>query len=328
MNAVESFLADAGWANAERRPLAGDASSRAYEHLSLGPETSVLMKDPEGDVLPFLAIAKHLTAQGLSAPTILAAAPDQGLVLMEDMGDGLIARIATADPSRENALYLAATAVLIALHAAPLPESLQPYGPAEMAPMIGPAAEYYARAAGEPVTHEGWLHLTAALEEALLATNIAPPVLIHRDYHAENLLWLPERAGPARVGLLDFQDALAGHPAYDLASLLGDVRRDVPEPVKDACIRHYLAATGFDEALFRAAIATQGAQRNLRILGVFTRLCTVLKKPAYLSLMPRVWTLLMADLAHPDLATLREAVLETIPEPTPNRLERIRKVAA
>ena len=328
MNEVEGFLTAAGWSGAEHRALAGDASSRAYERLRLGSDRAVLMKDPGGDVHPFLAIARHLSSHGLSAPRILAAAPAEGLVLMEDLGDDLIARLASERPEQEKALYQSATDVLIALHDMPLPPGLAPYGPADMALAIGPAAEFYAPAAGVPVTHDGWLQLTAAMEEALIATDMAPTVMIHRDYHAENLLWLPDRKGAARIGLLDFQDALAGHPAYDLASLLGDVRRDVPDAVKEASIRHYLDATGHAEEAFITALAVQGAQRNLRILGIFARLCTRMGKPGYLALMPRVWSLLMADLAHPALAILRDAVLDTVPEPTPDRLERIRKVAA
>ncbi|MBS8224875.1 aminoglycoside phosphotransferase family protein [Vannielia litorea] len=328
MSDIGSFLSEAGWGGAERAPLAGDASSRSYERLALGPDRAVLMKDPDGNIRPFLDIAAHLVAEGLSAPRILAHDAAAGLILMEDLGNALIAKRAVAHPEEEVALYRAATDVLVALHGAPVPPGLSSYGPAEMALAIGPAAEFYAPAAGAPVTHEGWLQLTATIEEALLASDMEPQVMLHRDYHAENLLWLPERAGPARIGLLDFQDALLGHRAYDLASLLGDVRRDVPPTVKEAAVLHYLDATGVEEGTFRMALAAQGAQRNIRILGIFARLCTRLGKPAYLDLMPRVWTLLMADLAHPALTTLREAVLDTLPEPTPDALSRIRKVAA
>lgn len=328
MSPVEAFLSGAGWSDARREALAGDASSRRYERLTMGAERAILMIDPEGDLRPFLAIAAHLAAQGLSAPRIFAQSGESGLILMEDLGDDLLARLAGQGPELEQALYCAATDVLIALHAAPLPEGLAPYGPEEMALATGPAAEFYAPAAGAPVTHEGWLHLTAAMEEALLATNMGPPVLLHRDYHAENLIWLPRRSGPARVGLLDFQDAVAGHTAYDLASLLGDVRRDVPATVKESAIRHYLTATGREEAAFRAALAAQGAQRNIRILGIFTRLATRLGKPGYLALMPRVWALLMADLAQPGLEHLRETVEEMLPPPTPEVIARIRKRAA
>ncbi|MGR3792668.1 aminoglycoside phosphotransferase family protein [Vannielia sp. SX4] len=327
MSAVEDFLTKAGWSGAEAAPLAGDASARSYQRLTRGSERAVLMVDPEGNVEAFLAVARHLAAQGLSAPVIFADDADCGIVLMEDFGDRLIARLASDDPSAETDLYVAATEVLVKLHGAPSPEGLHSYGPQEMAVMIGPAAEFYARAAGEPVTHEGWLQLTAALEEALFQTDMQPQVMIHRDYHAENLIWLPERAGTARVGLLDFQDALLGHPAYDLASLLGDVRRDVGPDAQEAAVRCYVDSTGCDEGRFRAALAAQGAQRNLRILGVFTRLCTVLSKPGYLDLMPRAWRNLMRDLTHPDLATLKDAVLDALPEPTVERLDRIRRVA-
>ncbi|QDC08020.1 aminoglycoside phosphotransferase [Oceanicola sp. D3] len=327
MNTVETFLASAGWADAHREALAGDASSRRYERLTRGPDRAVLMNDPGGDLQPFLRIGRHLSATGLSAPEIYATEPDNGLILMEDFGNSLLARLAEEEPGNEANLYRAATDVLITLRTAPLPDGLQPYGPAEMALAVSPAAEFYAPATEAPVIHHSWLELTSALEEALLASDMSPPVLIHRDYHAENLIWLPERSGAARVGLLDFQDALAGHAAYDFASLIGDVRREISAPVREAAIRHYLDATGEEEARFTAALAAQGAQRNLRILGMFARLCTHMGKPGYLSMMPRVWSLLMADLSHPSIETLREAVLSTLPEPTPERIERIRRSA-
>lgn len=286
------------------------------------------MDDADGDISPFLNIAQHLTAIGFSAPSIHFADPEVGLILMEDLGDGLLARIVADDPAQEMPLYLATADFLADLHQAPCPEGLETYSPSHMADLIAPVAEYYAPASGVAVSYESWLRLRLATEAALVDSDISPRVLTLRDFHAENLLWLPKRKGPARLGLLDFQDAVAGHPAYDLASLVADARRDVSPAVREATITRYLEHTGIDEARFRHAIAAQGAQRNLRILGVFTRLCTRLGKPAYVSLIPRVWDLLQTNLAHPALEPLREAVDELLPAPTDARLDRIRSAAA
>ncbi len=149
-------------------------------------------------------------------------------------------------------------------------------------------------------------------------------MLVQRDYHAENLLWLPERDGAARVGLLDFQDAAAGHPAYDLVSLLEDARRDVTQATVAAAKAHYLALTGFDPAQFDLAYAAMGAQRNLRILGVFARLSLHFGKPGYVDLIPRVWDHLRTDLAHPSLAELRGLVQAALPDPSVAKLQELK----
>ena len=150
-----------------------------------------------------------------------------------------------------------------------------------------------------------------------------PAVTVLRDYHAENLIWLPEREGARRAGLLDFQDAWIGHRAYDLVSLLQDARRDVSEETAAACMRHYLDGSGLDAERFEAACAVLGAQRNLRILGVFARLAVTRGNPRYIDLVPRVWHHLERDLAHPALAEVRR-ILDVLPAPTPSVLERLR----
>ena len=152
---------------------------------------------------------------------------------------------------------------------------------------------------------------------------MGPRVLILRDYHAENLIWLPEREGIARVGLLDFQLGQMGQPAYDLVSLLQDARRDVRPETEAALIRHFAAASGQDAHSFSAAYAAVGAQRALRILGIFARLCLVGGKAGYVRLMPRVWGQLQRNLAHPALAGLRAACDEVLPTPTPEALLQI-----
>ena len=148
-------------------------------------------------------------------------------------------------------------------------------------------------------------------------------MVVLRDYHAENLIWLPERSGAARVGLLDYQDALEGPPAYDLVSLLEDARRDTSAELRDAMIRQYCEATGQSEAAILAQSALCGAQRNLKILGLFVRLSQTAGKHAYLDLLPRVWGHLQRNLAHPALADLQTWVTTNVPPPDPQKLKKV-----
>ncbi|SIO49574.1 hypothetical protein SAMN05444722_2693 [Rhodovulum sp. ES.010] len=321
-----AFLARAGWQDAARAPLAGDASNRRYERLRGGPEGTgaVLMDAPPDtgeDVRPFVGIARHLAGLGLSAPGILAEDTARGFLLIEDLGDALFARVVAADPACEEDLYAAAVDLLVDLHRAAPPARLDPYDAATMAPLAGLAFDWYARALDAPVKDAEATRLLAAFQHRL--EEVVPSVLILRDYHAENLIWLPERTGTARVGLLDFQDARIGHPAYDLVSLLEDARRDVPEPLQTRIKARYVQASGADPAAFDRAYALLGAQRNLRILGVFARLCLRDGKPGYLPLLPRVWGHLMRDLAHPALADIRDSCLALLPPPDPAQFDRI-----
>ncbi|HEX9857084.1 MAG TPA: phosphotransferase [Paracoccaceae bacterium] len=320
-----AFLARAGWADAERRFLAGDASDRSYARLIRGLETAVLMDAPPGkgdDPAAFLAIARHLRHLGLSAPRILAEDLRHGFLLLEDLGDALFARLIPADPAAETPLYAAATDVLLHLQARPAAPGLPDLTAQDWAQAAAFALDWYRFAVtGEQVDTAGFL---ARLTDLLRTHADGPRVMILRDYHAENLLWLPQRAGLRRVGLLDFQLAQMGQPGYDLVSLLQDARRDVPEAVEAAMIRHFLAATGAAETGFAPAYAVLGAQRTLRILGIFARLCLQGGKPQYVALIPRVWAQLQRNLAHPALAPLAAICQNLLPEPTPDRLERIR----
>ncbi len=323
-----AFLATTDWANAERGPLAGDASNRRYERLRLGGETAVLMDAPPEkgeDVRPFVAIARHLSGLGLSAPRILAEDADHGFLVLEDLGDALFARVIPDTPALETTLYEAAIDVLLALHDAPLPKGLAAYDPEVMTDMAALAYDWYAtHAVGtDPAARD---RFAASFRPLLTRDASARNVLIQRDYHAENLLWLPDRTGAARVGLLDFQDAMAGHPAYDLVSLLQDARRDVPPALETAMIDRYLAQSGRDRDAFDTAYHLLGAQRNLRIFGVFTRLCIRDGKPHYVDLIPRVWGLLQRNLDHPALAPVAEMLRTDLPDPTPAILSRLKGV--
>lgn len=312
--AIAAFADRAGWGTADRRPLAGDASNRRYLRLQMGAGTAVLMDAPPDrgeDVRPFVKIARHLSALGLSAPAILAADEAAGLLLLEDLGDGIFAHLASADPTMETPLYLAAAGALAALQSAPPPADLTRFTPEVMADLSRLVFDWYA----PDTSPQDAADVTARLRDALARTAPAPTVLSLRDFHAENLLWLPDRAGAARVGLLDFQDAVVAHPAYDLVSLLADARRDVAEQTRAATVRHFLDLTGHAETTFTSAAAALSVQRNLRILGIFARLARRDGKTGYLRFLPRVWRLLLRDLGHPALADLRDSALCLLPPP-------------
>ncbi len=321
--AIDAFLAGTAWAGAARTPLAGDASARRYERLSQGGASAVLMIAPPEtgeDVRPFLRIARHLSSAGFSAPAILAEDPALGLLLIEDLGDDLFARLAAADPKVEARLYEAAVELLASLHRTAPPEGLAAMTPRGLAEATDLAGIWYAglgEGTADPDT-------TLRLEDALTDLPGLASVLVLRDFHAENLLWLPARQGPARVGLLDFQDALLGHPAYDLISLLADARRDLSHGLAEAMTRRYLDLTGTDAAPFTRAAALLTVQRNLRILGIFARLSLRDGKPGYLAHVPRVWRHLTRALDRPGLEPLATRIRATMPEPGPAHLARLR----
>jgi aminoglycoside/choline kinase family phosphotransferase len=309
---IARFLAAAGWGGAARRPLAGDASFRRYERLAAaGGVTAVLMDapPPHEDVAPYARIARHLTALDLSAPRILAADEAAGLLLIEDFGDGNMARLVDA-PGEHDGLYALATDTLIALHRHPRAAALDlpAYDAARFAEEACLLTDWYLPAVSGAPTPPGLRQSYVGLWHALapLAGGV-PESLVLRDYFADNLMFLPGRPGVAACGLLDFQDALLGPVAYDLVSLLEDARRDLPAELKAAMIERYLAAfPKLERKAFEAAYAYCSAQRNCRIIGVFTRLCLRDRKPGYLGHIPRVWRLVEQAVAYPALAPLAD----------------------
>ncbi|MBT9385729.1 phosphotransferase [Pseudooceanicola sp. CBS1P-1] len=327
----QTFLAGTDWAGAQIRPLAGDASMRKYDRLTRADgSTAVLMDAPPEkgeDVRPFLRIANHLTGIGLSAPQILAGDPERGFLLLEDLGDALYARAVAAHPESAPLLYGAAVDALQVLHTQPMPVDLPPYDPPLMTRLAALAYEWYVAGATDRTPYTMTAFSADFLPRLSRATGM-PSVVILRDFHAENLLWLPEREGPARVGLLDFQDALMGHPAYDLVSLLQDARRDVPEELEAQMIARFTAASGHDPETFRLAYDMLGVQRNLRILGVFARLCMAHGKPHYVDFIPRVWGYLRRTLERPGLEEIRARLVADLPEPTPEVLDRLKEKCA
>ncbi|MFK7939569.1 MAG: aminoglycoside phosphotransferase family protein [Roseovarius sp.] len=329
---IDRFLTHAGWQNASVAPLAGDASNRRYLRLSrdAGRDKAVLMDAPAEkgeDVRPFIRIATWLKTSGFSAPEIFAQDEKLGFLLLEDLGDALFARVVPDDPELEMRLYCAATDLLGALHDIQPPSQLECYSVEVMTNAAALAYDWYLDAVSGP-NDEAKAHFIAQLTDLLSTHAPASDVLIQRDYHSENLLWLPERSGVARVGLLDFQDAMLGHRAYDLVSLLQDARRDVPLEIEQQMITHYAQATGQNPAQFDAAYHVLGAQRNLRILGVFARLCVRDGKAHYVDLIPRVWEALQRDLRHPALHSIAQTLSDDLPAPTPALLEGLKAKCA
>lgn len=347
---IGDFLARAGWRGALVQPLQGDASTRRYARIALDGRKAMLMDQPQSAETPpapagaspeerralgynaiarlagadtrrFVAVAEHLRGLGLSAPEIYAADPDRGFVLIEDLGDRLYSEVLERGEGDEAELYARAADALASLHAAPAPSVLT---------KSIPLHDYDDEALlAETDLLPQW-HLPYALGREARADEIAEhrelwrralgevrgdaPVFVHRDYHAQNLLCLPERSGSARVGIIDFQDAVAGSRAYDLVSLLEDARRDVPPEIANATAQHYLSlAAAADAEKFRAQMAVMAAQRNAKIVGIFTRLYKRDGKPRYLSYLPRVWGYLNRDLEHPALAPLKSWYDRTIP---------------
>ncbi|APG48765.1 aminoglycoside phosphotransferase family protein [Phaeobacter porticola] len=324
---ITSFLTNTPWRDWSRTPLAGDASNRRYERLHSDDGRAVVLMDAPPDqgedVAPFVQIAAYLRKQGLSAPEVLAEDHDHGFLMIEDLGDALFTRVMAKNPKQEQSLYEAATDVLITLHNAPMPE-LEPLGPRLMAELSGLVFEKYRDVIQNDQSPDHLARFTDQFEDILRGTTKGDVVLVQRDYHAENLIWLPEREGIARVGLLDFQAARAGHRAYDLVSMLQDARRDVPAAIEMQMIDRYIAATGVNDSSFRAAYAVLGVQRNLRILGVFARLSCDYGKPQYVDLIPRVWDHFRRGLDHPAMAPLAEFLHQEIQAPTPDVLDRLR----
>jgi aminoglycoside/choline kinase family phosphotransferase len=309
-----AFLSAHGWEGAEILPLAGDASFRRYFRIRHGERLAVLMDapPPHEDPRPFVAVADWLCGLGLSAPEVLARDLERGLLLLSDLGDDRFREHLDGAPEREQELYEVATDLLVELHRHPPMAGLPPHGLAEWLTELELFTDWYCPAVGIDPDRATY---RAAWEQVLapVAADGLGPVTVLRDYHAENIMLVGGRGGVQHLGLLDFQDALAGHPAYDLCSVLEDARRDVSPAIERAMIDRYQAATGASAAFERAYWAL-AAQRNARILGVFTRLWKRDGKPGYRRFQPRMWGLLERDLAQPGLEPVRDWLAENVPE--------------
>jgi tRNA threonylcarbamoyl adenosine modification protein YjeE len=337
--AVRSFLDQAGYGEAERRRLKGDASTRSYDRLTVGNDSLILMnapRRPDGppvrggrpysaiahlaeDVYPYVAIAGGLRERKFSAPEIFAGDLEQGLLVLEDLGSDCI--VAGDPPAPIESRYAAAVDVLLALHAQKdLPHSLPAspgvtyslprYDMEALLIEVELLLDWYLPRLGVPVSDRLRADYVTHWRNALTPVIDADLTWVLRDYHSPNLLWLEARKGVARLGLLDFQDAQIGPAAYDLASLLQDARVTVPEPLEIALLGRYAKARraadpAFDPTAFARSYATLATQRASKILGIFARLDRRDGKPQYLSHIPRVWTYLQRALAHADLAPLK-----------------------
>ena len=317
---IQGFLAKAGWGDVPRGPLAGDASFRRYDRLAGGGRRAVLMDapPPHEDVRPFLAIARLLRKLKLSAPEILAEDVEAGLLLLEDFGDRTYTRL-LADGGDEPTLYRLAVDVLIALHRRFEPamgEGIPLYDETRLLNEAALLVDWYLPAVSGKLTSPDLRVEYLSMWRALLPlANAVPATLVLRDYHVDNLMLLEGRTGARACGLLDFQDAVIGSPAYDLVSLLEDARRDVSPDVATSLSEHYLAEfPNMDRAAFTTAAAVLAAQRNCKILGIFTRLCVRDGKPNYLGHTPRLWRLVDRDVRHPALAPVRRWLDRHIPE--------------
>jgi len=307
---IAQFLATAGWADAAIEPLAGDASFRRYFRIrGAGNRTAMLMDapPPNEDPAPFLRAAKWLDANGLRAPLILAEDTARGLVLLEDFGEVRMREYVDQWPDDERAIYRAAIDTLVSLHRLP-PGPFLDYSLSEYLREAKLLTEWYCPAQGLSVDAAGY---TKAWENVLsqLLPRQRPGICVLRDYHAENLMLL---GSTEKQGLLDFQDALNGHPAYDLVSLLQDARRDVSPELEAEMFDYYAEQVGAD-ADFLADYAVLGAQRNAKIVGIFVRLWKRDGKPKYLGYIPRVWALLERDLTHPALKPVADWFAANIP---------------
>jgi N-acetylmuramate 1-kinase len=344
-----AFIDQAGWRGAELRPLAGDASTRRYVRLVRGSHSAMLMDQPRGvetlacppgasederrqlgynamarlagpDCRPFAALSDFLRRQNLSAPDIIAQDYENGFLLIEDLGDGRFADLILSGHN-ERPLYETAIDVLAELHQVRAPETLPVPGGGAVSLLrydaVAMEAEvhlltqwFYPAATGRVIESDALGAFGDAWRKALARLPARDPVVVLRDFHAENLMWLEHRSGVSRAGLLDFQDALAGSPAYDIISLTEDARRDVGIELADAMTRRYIdrrrsSSSQFDEEGFRFAAALLAAQRNTKIVGIFARLWKRDGKPRYTGFLPRMWGYLERDLSHPALGELK-----------------------
>ena len=311
---LQRFLERAGWGEAAVDPVPGDASFRRYFRIRDGERKAMLMHapPPEEDPRPFLEVAEWLTANGIRAPVIFAADADEGWVLLEDFGDDRMRDWLDENPQGERQAYERAIDAQVMLHA----RAPGPFDPYDMAVYQREAAlltEWYCPAVGLDVDAASY---AAAWEEVLrpLLERQQPGVTVLRDYHAENIMLLePASKGGGEQGLIDFQDALVGHPAYDLVSLLQDARRDVSPELERAMLDRYLGQVDAGPH-FEADYARLGAQRNAKIVGIFSRLWKRDGKPRYLAMIPRVWEAMERDLAHPALAPVAGWFDRNIPQ--------------
>lgn len=297
---LDEFLTRYGWTDAQISPVAGDASFRRYFRVNSATSGKAILMDappPHEDPQPFLDIAQYLTGHQFRAPEIYGTDLTRGLVLLEDFGDRRMREHLDDHPEDESQIYRAAIDTIVRLAGTPAADA-QPYDMATYLREVQLLTEWYMPAMGLSCDANAFDQMWV---DALAPLASCQDVTVLRDYHAENIMLLDD----GEQGIIDFQDALVGHPAYDLVSLLQDARRDVRPELEADMLAYYLTAAnpGSD---FDAHYALLGAQRNTKIIGIFTRLWKRDGKERYLSFLPRMWGLLERDLAHPALASVKQ----------------------
>jgi aminoglycoside/choline kinase family phosphotransferase len=319
---IIDFLRKNKLGDATRKKLASDASFRRYERIVTEEKTIMLMDAPpqKESISPFINIDNYLRRRGLSSPEIYASDEKKGLMLLEDLGDDSFTNVLSgksdiSDKHNEMELYLAAMDVLIQLDRSTLPAKTPDYDGALLMKECKLLTEWYLpNVSPDSATKSVIDDYVAIWDNLLNLPKVSEDVLVLRDYHADNLMWLPQRVGVQNVGLLDFQDAVIGSPVYDIISLLEDARRDVSKDVVTACINHYLETRkSVHREDFLATYAILAAQRNSKIVGIFARLAIRDKKTRYINYLPRVWKHLENGLKHPVLAPLQKWFDKVIP---------------
>lgn len=333
---VRAFLDSAGWEDAARVPLQGDASTRAYETVACGGRQAILMNAParpdgppvrDGlpysrlvhlaeDVRPFVAIDEGLRKAGFHAPEIFASDLEAGLLLLEDLGREGIVKDGAPIPER----YFAAAELLADLHAhewpreAPLPDGtrhvLSPYDARALTFEAELFLDWYLPYAGFPADERLRGEFAQLWAPLLKRLETAEKTWVLRDYHSPNLIWRAGRTGNGRIGLIDFQDAVIGPTAYDVASLALDARVSVPEELEKALYARYVErrkanTPDFDEERFCEEYAIMAAQRQSKLFGIFVRLAKRDGKPRYLGHLPRIQDYFHRSVRHPVLADLK-----------------------
>ena len=327
-DAIETFLESSGWSGGARTCLAGDASPRRYDRVFRphSRTTAILMDAPPrecGSQRNFLRFAGYLRSLGLSAPEVLNVDLEAGLLLLEDLGDNLLSNAACIGAAQESRTYEIAVDVLAYLCRQEPPPNVPHYSSAVQADLAALALDWYCVGSGSmSASSSVRQELESLVRDAL--SGLTLDRFIHRDYHAENLLWLTQRKGLARIGILDFQDGALGSMAYDLASLIEDARRDVDVRLRSHLIDRFASSTGLCAEHLDHQLALCGLQRNLRIIGVFSRLCMAFRKRHYVDLIPRVWKNLQSNLDTLDAPELVQFVRQHVPPPEPHVLARLK----
>ncbi|TAE83668.1 MAG: aminoglycoside phosphotransferase [Alphaproteobacteria bacterium] len=317
--AIKDFLDDAGLESCRKIRISGDASHRRYQRIFDDTQRFMLMDSPvdKEPVLPFISVCSMLRERGFSAPEIVRADMEQGFLLLEDFGNTLFSKFFHEAPIEnvelvQRQLYFEAVNILIAL----AKQGLEPPFDSEELPLyddeilereVNAFADWFLPEILTGSILKEAQHSWKLLWQFLIETaDLTPQVLVHRDFHVDNLCWLDDRQGLKRVGLLDFQDAVRGRFAYDLVSLLKDARRDVPTNLQAQLKQHYVQTLGLDGSAFARDYAFYGAQRNAKILGYFVRLYRRDGKPRYLAMIDRVWNYFLQDIQHPALDDVQQ----------------------